>query len=78
MKSKAEIIREHLRGLSVLDLGGAGYGGDNAYERDLRNAWSVVKKRTVVDISDAADIQIDLNALPLAKLASSDYRIAGV
>ena len=64
MKSKAEIIREHLRGLSVLDLGGAGYGGDNAYERDLRNAWSVVKKRTVVDISDAADIQIDLNALP--------------
>lgn len=62
MKSKAEVIRSELKGLSVLDIGGSGFGDDNPYERELRDAWSVVKKRTTVDASDRADIRADLNA----------------
>lgn len=65
MKSKAEIIREHLAGLRVLDIGGTGYEQANAYETELAEAWSVCKQRVTVDSSANADISIDLNASPL-------------
>ena len=65
MKSKAEIIREHLKGLRVLDIGGSGYGEENPYESELRTAWRVCKQRITVDCSTSADINMDLNALPL-------------
>jgi len=61
MKSKAEVIRSELAGLHVLDIGGSGFGEDNAYERQLRDAWSVTASRTTVDRSDRADIEADLN-----------------
>jgi len=61
MKSKAEVITSELAGLHVLDIGGSGFGEDNAYERQLRDAWSVAASRTTVDRSDRADIQADLN-----------------
>ena len=41
VKSKAEVIRAELIGLRVLDIGGSGFGEDNAYERQLRDAWSI-------------------------------------
>ncbi|MBU1735445.1 MAG: class I SAM-dependent methyltransferase [Verrucomicrobia bacterium] len=68
MKSKAEIIRDNLKGLQVLDIGGSGYGEDNPYESELRKAWSVCKQRITVDCSSSADISMDLNALPLPTL----------
>lgn len=68
MRSKAEVIREELAGLSVLDIGGAGYGETNPYELQLRDAWSAVKDRTTLDQTEEATIQLDLNALPLAPL----------
>lgn len=71
MKSKADIIRERLAGLRVLDIGGAGFGGDNAYERELRDAWTVAAKRVTLDVSPAADVQIDLNCLPLPSLSEA-------
>jgi len=61
MKSKAEVIRSELAGLRVLDIGGSGFGEDNLYERQLRDAWSVAASRTTVDQSDRANIQADLN-----------------
>ncbi|MGD9873611.1 MAG: hypothetical protein AB7T27_05000 [Kiritimatiellia bacterium] len=61
MKSKAEVIRDELTGLHVLDIGGSGFGEDNAYERQLRDAWKVTASRTTVDQSDRADIRTDLN-----------------
>ena len=61
MKSKAEVIKSELAGLRVLDIGGSGFGEDNAYERQLRDAWGVAASRTTVDRSDRADIQADLN-----------------
>ena len=61
MKSKAEVIKSELAGLHVLDIGGSGFGEDNPYERQLRDAWSVAASRTTVDRSDRADIQADLN-----------------
>jgi hypothetical protein len=61
MKSKAEIIESELNGLRVLDIGGSGFGEDNAYERQLRKAWSVTSARTTIDLSPLADIQADLN-----------------
>lgn len=61
MKSKAEVIRSTLAGLRVLDIGGCGFGADNAYERQLRDAWSCVASRTTVDCSSRADVQADLN-----------------
>ena len=61
MKSKAEIIKSDLKGLRVLDIGGSGFGENNAYEQQLREAWNVVASRTTVDCSDRADIQADLN-----------------
>ena len=69
MKSKAEVIRENLAGQRVLDLGGCGYGYDNAYERELKAAWALAKSRTVVDYSDRGDIQCDFNQLPIKKIA---------
>ena len=64
MKSKADLIREHLAGMRVLDIGGAGYGEQNAYEEELSEAWLVCKQRVCVDCSPP-DIPINLNALPL-------------
>ena len=67
--SKADIIRG-LRGMSVLDIGGCGYGEDNAYERELREAWSGTI-RTVVDAGESADIRCDINGI-LPSLPQSD------
>ena len=75
MKSKAEIIRTHLAGKTVLDIGGTGYGQPNAYERELAEAWSLCKRRVCVDYSEKADISVDLNALPLPKI-DGRYEIA--
>ncbi|MFA5687694.1 MAG: hypothetical protein WC959_00860 [Kiritimatiellales bacterium] len=61
MKSKADVIKKELSGLRVLDLGGSGFGADNAYERQLKDAWSLTASRTTVDYSTAADIRADLN-----------------
>ena len=68
MKSKAEIVREHLTGLSVLDIGGSGFGETNPYEVELKNAWSQTRSRTIVDISPNADLRVDLNRMPLTPL----------
>lgn len=61
MKSKAEVIKTELAGKRVLDIGGCGFGANNAYERQLQEAWSVVASRTTVDRSGQADISVDLN-----------------
>ena len=61
------MIREELAGLRVLDIGGAGYGADNPYERAMRAAWSGCT-RTTLDNHPAADIRLDLNQLPLPPL----------
>ncbi len=71
MKSKADIIRTHLTGLRVLDIGGTGYEEDNPYERELREAWQVCKKRVCADVSSHADISVDLNRLPLPPLSET-------
>jgi len=68
MISKAEIIRRHLAGKSVLDLGGAGYGETNAYERELAAAWSACRRRVRLDRAPSADIVADLDARPLPRL----------
>lgn len=65
MKAKVDVIRESLAGNKVLDIGGSGYGEDNAYERELREAWDLCSKRTTVDYSAEADIQIDFNKHPI-------------
>jgi hypothetical protein len=70
MRSKAEIIRQQLAGLRVLDIGGAGFGGDNAYERELRGAWGGVAHRFVIDADQRADLSVDLNRLPLPDLTA--------
>lgn len=75
MKSKADLIRLHLKDLSVIDIGGSGYQETNAYERELKNAWSVCKKRICADYSDTADIRVDLNSFPLPDINES-YDIA--
>ena len=75
MRSKAEIIMQELTGLRVLDIGGSGYGGDNAYEKELRRAWGNCRARTTVDAFGTPDIIIDLNKLPLPKI-EGDYDIA--
>ena len=67
VKSKTDIIKE-LAGLRVLDIGGGGYGADNAYEQEISRAWRGVARRTVVDITAGADVRMDLNKLPLAVL----------
>lgn len=69
MRSKAEIIRQHLAGLEVLDIGGVGYGGDTPYERELAAAWAVCRRRVRVDCAPGADVRCDLNAAPLPDLA---------
>lgn len=46
MKSKAEVIKAELTGLRVLNVGGCGFGADNVYGQQLRNAWSTVASRT--------------------------------
>jgi len=61
MKSKAEVIKSELTGLDVLDIGGSGFGEDNAYELQLRDAWNVATSRTTVDQSPHANIRADLN-----------------
>jgi len=76
MRSKAEVIREQLAGLRVLDIGGSGYGEHNAYERELREAWSLAAGRTTLDRAASADISCDLNAGVLPELAATDYDIA--
>ena len=68
MKSKAEIIRDNLAGLTVLDIGGMGYEEENAYERELADAWGTCKKRVNIDYSENADITVDFNKLPLPKV----------
>ena len=68
MKSKAEIIRDNLAGLTVLDVGGMWYEEENAYERELTEAWSTCKKRINIDYSENADITVDFNKLPLPEI----------
>lgn len=68
MKSKAEIIREHLAGLTVLDIGGTGYKETNAYEKELSQAWALCKRRVCVDYSEDADVTLDLNILPIPSI----------
>lgn len=75
MRSKSEIIAQELTGLRVLDIGGSGYGGDNAYEKELRRAWGNCRTRTTVDAFGTPDIFIDLNKLPLPKI-DENYDIA--
>ena len=75
MKSKAEIITEYLSGQRVLDLGGSGYGEDNLYERQLRDAWSLSSKRVTVDQGDKADVKINFNQLPLPTVPSEELDI---
>jgi hypothetical protein len=75
MKSKAEVIRETLAALRVLDIGGLGYGGENAYERELKEAWAQTKLRTTVDRSEHADLRINLNDLPLPPLDKDRWDI---
>ncbi|MDD5482812.1 MAG: hypothetical protein PHP98_04080 [Kiritimatiellae bacterium] len=75
MRSKSEIIARELYNLRVLDIGGAGYGGDNPYERELKRAWGQCRSRTTVDAFGQPDILLDLNALPLPALAGT-YDIA--
>ncbi len=67
LRSKADIIRQDLKGLRVLDVGGAGYGQSNPYERELAAAWSGCR-RTTLDADERADLRVDLNRLPLAPL----------
>jgi len=68
MKSKAEVIRTHLTGKTVFDIGGTGYGAPNTYEQELAEAWSLCRRRVSVDYSETADISVDLNAIPLPKI----------
>ena len=75
MKSKAEVIKTHLAGMRVLDIGGCGFGADNPYERQLREAWSVAASRTTVDRSDRADIPADLNE-GLPRLPANQWDLA--
>jgi len=75
MKSKAEIIKRHLAGKIVFDIGGVGYGESNLYEQELAAAWSLCKKRVSCDRSEQADISIDLNAVPFPSV-SDRYDIA--
>lgn len=75
MKSKAEVIRENLVGLRVLDIGGAGYGQSNPYEIQLKAAWATVKERTTVDVSKSADLSVNLNRLPLPELPDNRWDI---
>lgn len=67
LRGKPEIIREDLAGLRVLDIGGAGYGADNPYERAMKAAWGGCT-RTTLDNHPAADIRLDLNSSPLPPL----------
>lgn len=78
MRSKAEVIATEFAGLHVLDIGGMGFGEDNAYERDLKAAWSHAAGRTIVDCSESADIRMDLNALPLRPLAHNRWDVAAL
>lgn len=75
MKSKADLIRTHLAGLRVLDVGGSGYGQTNAYEQELQDAWSGCRRRTTVDCAAGSDIQVDFNSLPLPVLPG-EYDVA--
>ncbi|MCF7837658.1 MAG: class I SAM-dependent methyltransferase [Candidatus Marinimicrobia bacterium] len=75
MISKAEIVRLYLKGETVFDIGGTGYGEPNAYESELAEAWSLCKRRVCVDFSDRADISVDLNVIPLPKI-DGHYDIA--
>ena len=68
MKSKAEVIREKLAGLQVLDIGGSGYGGENAYEKELKEAWALTTSRTVLDHTGNADITRNLDVTPIPPL----------
>jgi hypothetical protein len=72
MLSKVELIQQACAGLRVLDIGGSGYGKENAYETALRQAWSCCK-RTILDAPDSnADLKVDLNG-PLPEIKWSDY-----
>lgn len=75
MIAKSEIISRHLAGRRVLDIGGVGYGVNNAYERGLREAWKKCASRVVVDDAPEADLRVNFNAFPLQHL-SSDCDIA--
>ncbi|MFH0908410.1 MAG: hypothetical protein V1929_06590 [bacterium] len=75
MRSTAEIIFKELAGLAVLDLGGVGYGESNPYEKEVREAWSRTKQRTIVDCPSRADCRINLNQPPLPELNGRQWDI---
>ncbi len=74
--SKAELIRNRLRGLRVLDIGGSDYGQANAYERELKAAWSVARARVTMDAAPTADVRVNLDALPLPAAPEGPFDVA--
>lgn len=52
----------------MLDIGGSGYNNKNPYEKELREAWKLCSKRICVDSAPGADIQEDLNSIPLPRI----------
>jgi hypothetical protein len=71
MLSKVELIQQACAGKRVLDIGGSGYGKDNAYEASLRQAWASCQ-RTIDTPGSNADLQVDLNG-PLSDLDWNAY-----
>ncbi|MDD5062790.1 MAG: hypothetical protein PHN44_10975 [Candidatus Marinimicrobia bacterium] len=64
-----------LKGRRVLDIGGIGYNEYGVRKKLFEEAWSGIS-RTTMDISPEADIMIDLNEPPFAKVKWGKYDIA--
>ena len=74
MYSKAELIVKYLSKKRVLDIGGSGFGGNNAYEVELAKAWRCVANRVVLDKNQEADIVADLDK-DLPSIRGSNFDI---